>query len=42
MLVERDDSCMLTIAPIEIYEEYVEEEEAIKREYKIVESNKKK
>lgn len=40
MLVERDDSCMLTIAPIEIYEEYVEE--AIKREYKIVESNKKK
>ena len=37
MLVERDDSCMLTIAPIEIYEEYVEEDEAIKREYEIVE-----
>lgn len=42
MLVERNDSYMLTIAPIEIYEEYVEEEEAIKREYEIVESNKKK
>lgn len=42
MLVERDDSCMLTIAPIEIYDEYFEEEEEIKREYEIVESNKKK
>jgi len=42
MLVENGDSCMLTIAPIEIYEEYVAEDETIKREYKIVESSKKK
>lgn len=42
MLVEKGDSCMLTIAPIEIYEEYVETDKAIRREYEIVESSKKK
>lgn len=42
MLVENDDSYMLTIAPIEIYEEYVIEDNAINYEYEIVESNKKK
>lgn len=40
MLVEKGDSCMLTIAPIETYEEYVAEDTAIKREYKIVEKDK--
>jgi len=42
MLVENDDSYMLTIAPIEIYEEYVIEDNAINYEYEMVESNKKK
>lgn len=41
MLIERGDSCMLTVAPIQIYEEYVETDEAIRREYEIVESSKK-
>lgn len=45
MLVESGESCLLTIAPIEIYEEYVAEDETIKREYEIVEreiENRKK
>lgn len=42
MLVEKEDSYMLAITPIEIYEEYVKEEETIKRKYEIVESENKK
>lgn len=42
MLVEKGDSCMLTIAPIDIYEEYVAEDTAFSHEYEIVESTKKK
>ncbi len=41
ILVEKGESCMLTIAPIETYEEYVKVDEVIKREYEIVESEKK-
>ena len=33
---------MLTIAPIEIYDEYVAEDTAFSHEYEIVESTKKK
>ena len=32
---------MITIAPIETYEAYVKEDEVIKREYEIVESENK-
>lgn len=42
VLIEQRDSCMLTIAPIEVYEEYVVEDEVIKREYEIVEKEKEK
>ena len=42
MLIEKGDSCMLTIAPIEIYEEYVAEDTTLNHEYEIVESSKKK
>lgn len=42
MLVEKNDSCILTISPIEIYEEYIEEEDVIRREQENIESNKKK
>lgn len=41
MLVEKDNSCMITIAPIEIYEDYVETDDAVKNEYEIVEKSKK-
>lgn len=41
MLVEKGESCMLTIAPTETYKEYVEVDDAIKRENEIVEKNVK-
>ena len=41
VLVQKGESCMITIAPIETYEAYVKEDEVIKREYEIVESENK-
>lgn len=42
VLDETGEACMLTVAPIEIYEEYIAEDDAIRREYEIVESKKEK
>ena len=42
ILDKKENSYMLTIAPIEIYDEYVAEDTAFSHEYEIVESTKKK
>lgn len=42
MLDKKENSYMLTIAPIDIYDEYVAEDTAFSHEYEIVESTKKK
>lgn len=41
VLDETGEACMLTVAPIEIYEEYIKEDNKINNEYEIIEKSKK-